>query len=993
MRLFFIALCVCLWPWAAYPADTPNYRPAPDWVVDTAIPKSSPEATGPTELLLQDVQIKFDELGRHLYTRTVVAIRTDAGLNALGNLGFSWNPVLEDLTLHRVAIRRDGKILDLLDGGKSVAVLRREENLDQAKLDGALTASLQPAGLQVGDILEIASSTTRLDPIFQGKGEIGSGFLMANATGRLRVTASWPPQRAFRWRAAPGLPAVKPFSTAKTAGIRIEADNLQPLPLPESAPNRFYDVGAFEISEFADFGAISALLFPVFTKASRLQPDPDLDAAIDKIRSENASATARVIAALRLVQEKIRYIYIGIGEGGYVPADANLTWKRRFGDCKGKTVLLIGILEKLGVPAEAALVQTVFGDGLEKRLPLLQAFDHVLVRVKLDGNIHWIDPTRYGDRDLAPNAGSNHKWALPLRDGGAELERLPEFLPKDPIVSSEIRMDATQGITLPVKLDVRTTIRGDAAVSLHLEHDNLSAAQREEFLKAYWKTRYTWDSIDEVGFRFDDSKREVVLSAKGALKLQLYAGKNGGKQFPLSGGDLGWKLDLERPAGPNQDTPYKIAHPDYAVVSQSIALPYGGFGYSMEAEAITQTIGPWRFERRTSLSDGVARVETITRSLDDEIPAAQAKAVSTQVSALAKKRAIVQLEANLQGTPAEITALKASAPEDEDALLDRALTLTRVGDYKGAIADYNAILAKNPISVWALANRAIAFVETNDYANAENDITKALAIDPENWVANNAAGNLAYRKREYTKAVEYFSKSSRASPKESYAILARAKTYIRMKNYSGATGDLSELHRQSPDNPSYLISLASALAKDGQADKALALMDKFVDSSKEDSSAHENAIMARVLVAIAGKANDRAKNEANALLATEPRSVPLLVFHCQVYTALGEQLQAGLRSCDEAVRLDPQYPEALTARATAYLKLKSPKQAQRDFQTALRLDPKSPIARSGLGITKVMQRNPEGFGDFLIAQLANPDIDLYWESYGINEITSPPSAP
>src|SRR5207245_7674926 len=38
--------------------------------------------------------------------------------------------------------------------------------------------------------------------------------------------------------------------------------------------------------------------------------------------------------------------------GGLVPASAETTWSRRFGDCKAKTALLLAILHEFGIEAE-----------------------------------------------------------------------------------------------------------------------------------------------------------------------------------------------------------------------------------------------------------------------------------------------------------------------------------------------------------------------------------------------------------------------------------------------------------------------------------------------------------------------------------------------------------------------------------------------------------------------------------------------------------------
>ncbi len=81
-----------------------------------------------------------------------------------------------------------------------------------------------------------------------------------------------------------------------------------------------------------------------------------------------------------------------------MPARADETWQRRFGDCKGKTVLLLALLKELGIQAEPALVSLGGGDGLDERLPSLGAFNHVIVRATIGGKVYWLDGTRTGDR-------------------------------------------------------------------------------------------------------------------------------------------------------------------------------------------------------------------------------------------------------------------------------------------------------------------------------------------------------------------------------------------------------------------------------------------------------------------------------------------------------------------------------------------------------------------------------------------------------------------
>lgn len=58
------------------------------------------------------------------------------------------------------------------------------------------------------------------------------------------------------------------------------------------------------------------------------------------------------------VQKNIKYIAFEDGENGYVPAEAENVLKLRYGDCKGKTSLLVAMLKSQGLKASFAWVGT-----------------------------------------------------------------------------------------------------------------------------------------------------------------------------------------------------------------------------------------------------------------------------------------------------------------------------------------------------------------------------------------------------------------------------------------------------------------------------------------------------------------------------------------------------------------------------------------------------------------------------------------------------------
>ena len=157
---------------AAAAADQPRYGPPPAWVETIEIPSIPPATDGsPVQILLEENQSRFGADADETYGEVAFRILTPAGLAAAASLAQSWNPDTETLTFHKLNIIRGGQTVDLLEGGKKVTVLRRETNLQLAMLDGNLTATVQPEGLQFGEFIDEAFTMQHHDPVFQGHSE------------------------------------------------------------------------------------------------------------------------------------------------------------------------------------------------------------------------------------------------------------------------------------------------------------------------------------------------------------------------------------------------------------------------------------------------------------------------------------------------------------------------------------------------------------------------------------------------------------------------------------------------------------------------------------------------------------------------------------------------------------------------------------------------------------------------------------------------------
>jgi len=136
---------------------------------------------------------------------------------------------------------------------------------------------------------------------------------------------------------------------------------------------------------------------------------------------------ASVRGAIRFVQGDIRYLNVDFGHGaGLLPNGAGTVLRRRFGDCKDKTVLLTALLRSLGVEAWPFLVNPGWQDALTSLRPSLGVFNHVIVTFVVDGFRYFVDPTYVGQRgDLAHMVPPFYGVGLEVRPGATGLMLMP----------------------------------------------------------------------------------------------------------------------------------------------------------------------------------------------------------------------------------------------------------------------------------------------------------------------------------------------------------------------------------------------------------------------------------------------------------------------------------------------------------------------------------------------------------------------------------------
>lgn len=613
----------------AYAASSPvETGPVPRWAVVSEPLPIPADAAGAIFMRRQDTQVHLDARGQLLYNGYRVKILHPNALQ-LGNLSLVWNPAAGSPMVHAIRIHRAGAQIDVLKQA-SFEVLRREDQLEAARLDGNLTAVLRIPDLRVGDELEFAATLRASDPTL---GSDDAGLLLLGpepAPGRYHLRLSWDQKGAPQVRMSGDM---KPAVREDGAAIDYSVDNPAALAPPKDAPPRYRWQRVIEYSNFSDWPAMSRRFLPLYARTSVLAAKSPLRQEVARIAAAHATPMERAAAALKMVQQDVRYIYVGLNGGNLTPAMADETWERRYGDCKAKTALLLALLRELGIEAEPLLVNSSGADdGFDQRLPSPRLFDHVLVRARIDGQSYWLDGTLPAVATPAMKPVMPYQWVLPLTASGSALEEVAWAPATRPDEITLFEIDARAGFDTPAKIAMTTIKRGIAGLQQEMQ---FSAVTPQQLLTTFRQTAIgdTWQTIDAVRWRYDVKAQASILTIAGTGTVDWDDDGDGIKSLALPGGGFSPPEKRIRPAEQDQSLPFYTA-PNYDCRVTTVRLPAGTRAeqWSHKDDIDNRLFGS-AYYRAFDLRDGSLRMIRGLRVEQKEVDVARAQRDNARIPA------------------------------------------------------------------------------------------------------------------------------------------------------------------------------------------------------------------------------------------------------------------------------------------------------------------------------------------------------------------------
>ncbi|RZJ17284.1 MAG: DUF3857 domain-containing protein [Brevundimonas sp.] len=1001
---------------SAWAGDQLLLAPASDWVrpVEPGVPGVAETSEVGYRYRLYDAQTRFDDAARHSYVRYRILLQSPEGLGSGGVIALDWSADHEDLTIHHVRVVRQGAVIEVLDTQK-FEVLRRETGFENSTVMGQLTAALHPADLRVGDELDVAYTVTRREPVADARPEAVISGGLSSTVEHLHVAASWPENLNMRVRATPGwtVPAVRRRGGFNE--IVVDMKNVEPYFVPNDAPRRFFLAREAELSSYDGWGDVVSLMTPHYDRAATLSETSSLRTEVARIKAAHSTQRDQALAALRVVQDQVRYLAILMGEGGWVPTSADEVWRLRQGDCKGKTALLLALLRELGIPADAALVSTDTGDSLAESLPRLRAFDHVLVRAELDGATYWLDGTRANDRVLEQSAFAPYHSALVLTEGRTGLDRIVP-IPQATAGAEVVEIvDASAGLFAPAAVTVKTLIRGDDGLEAASTMQNMGPAARQERLDSMRESMGEQMKDIAVTAAYDESLAAYVITVTGRVDGSvLEYGALSPEGLRIRPPQLTKRTTTFLP-----NAPHVVSYPMSSAGRADYRLPegtrYDVYGGSLEFDFIgthysrTMTVDGARL---TGLATASANAYEVTHDEYEKARLAGDTRFGRTPSLTVRGvyQPTVADRAAWATQEAEIDATKRA-----QSFQTRVRELAALGLYDEATkaADRGVEITADQAGVWAA--RAGLRLTMGDLDGAEADLDQAEALDPANDSVTYGRLNLASGRGDTRELILAYTRLLRLSPRNVGVLQARAYAYLAaglgdravadMDAALNAASDASKpqakaekaallalLDRtaeaetlslaameEAPHNIQLITSRIDLLIEGGRGAEAMALARTLM---QRDASEIEPSTQTLVAALAAGGDTDGAVALTRSLVETNPDNPVMLNEGCWMLTLAGAGLEQADSWCEAALAAQPMSGPIADSRARLRLQQGRHEDALADFDYALSRQAAMPPARYGRGLALIaLGREEEGRADLALALRQSPQVVESFRSY------------
>ncbi|MEF8704724.1 MAG: DUF3857 domain-containing protein [Candidatus Accumulibacter sp. UW26] len=776
--------------------------PVPDWADLLPLPTAVSGGKAPVVVRLSDSHLRVGPPNVAVLNRAI-QVNDASALGLIGQTELPFHPQFQTLRLHKLVIQRGEQTIDHTLTA-SIRFLQREIDLEKGVYSGVITASIVLPDVRVGDTLHIVLSEEGGNPIFGARfAERAVWDLPAPVDLRLRrVTLLAPKEREIQWRWIGGLTAEGPRPQQTLEGgmrrLRFEGRDLAGVDIEPGTPPHVQQLRSLQFTEYHDWNQVALWALGLFPLDAPL-PD-EMTPVMRRLRAlENSDE--KVSQALQWVQSEIRNWSIALGENSHRPQPPAEVLKRRYGDCKDKALLLVRMLSELGIEARPVMVSLSTRKGPSLVLPTPDAFDHVIVQVKLGGREFFVDPTRLGQTGLLARMGQVFEDAMVLP---IDVKTRGLVTIHSPNRAEIFARELSERFTLPsfdgeATLEQTLRLTGVIAEVLRVMIPRYDAAQLRQIVLGDYERRYPGIRvIGEPKVTDDQRLNQLTLQTRFVIpKLAQESDGNWGMQF------LPQTLITKFVLPPSTGRRFPVFRPDHPDTdTYSVEMVWPAVVAAAHDPAAQKLETPhFQLETTRSFRGNVDRRTVRFVPLGSEIPAAELprlqedlRKLSTQVGGV---MVVAKSEISTNRTPGSgLNLVLDNRRKRDQAQIERADKAIATGSLSGE--DLAATLCSR-----ANARRNLLGSAPTEVLQDAQDAVKAAELSSVGW---SCLGNALFVRGEFTKAAQAYSRALPLSDEPAHTYYRRGHARFYEGKLAEAADDFAQSAASYPDESARLYA-------------------------------------------------------------------------------------------------------------------------------------------------------------------------------------------
>ena len=452
------------------------------------------------DVLLDSVTCEvYEKDGRFVtFDDTCQKILTEKGRRDNATASFYFDTFYSDVTI-RIAeiIKADGRVVPV-DLERNVKAMIDTDQMGSNIYDpDQKILLLSFPDLEIGDIIRYAITRRTFRARVPGMWADYNLFQYTSPIKRCTYVVSSPdelPLRHVRLRDTEG-ETVRKTEKKLAGGRTLHTWEVQDVPqvFPEpSMPPLHTVVQRLIVSTAKDWPALSRWYWNL-CKPRLASVTPEMKAFVADLVAGAKDDDERIRRIFTWVSQEVRYMGVTTETEapGYEPHDISMTFENRYGVCRDKAALLVGLLRLAGLDAYPVLIHA--GNKLDPEVPLT-FFNHAIACVRRpDGTFQLMDPTNENSRDYLPSYLDDKSYLVAHPKG--ETLRLSPIVPSS---KNLLKIETKAKIDANDRLSFDSTIRfeGINDVVYRGFFASIPAEQRRHFFDGLLKYRLAGGRVE-----------------------------------------------------------------------------------------------------------------------------------------------------------------------------------------------------------------------------------------------------------------------------------------------------------------------------------------------------------------------------------------------------------------------------------------------------------------------------------------------------------------